>query len=277
MSILIPNKTLNDGFQIPVLGLGVFKVENDITCDVVSKAIQSGIRLIDTAQAYNNEEGTGKGILCSSHARKDLFITTKIRNSNQGYDRTIQSVRTSLKLLNLEYIDLILVHWPVPSKNQYVETYRALEQLQKDGLVRSIGVSNFNISHLIMLMDSVKVIPSLNQIEIHPYFTNDEVIAYCKKSGIAVQAWSPLGKGAVLEDETILSLAKECNLTPAQIVLRWHYQNDVLTIPKSTRIERVVENSNIFTFSLNNNQMHAINVLNREFRTGPDPDLFAND
>jgi diketogulonate reductase-like aldo/keto reductase len=265
---------LNDGNNIPVLGLGVFKVENDVARDVVAGAIKAGIRLIDTAQAYNNEAGVGDGILRGGVERERLFITTKVWNSEHGFDKTTASLQQSLKLLKLDYVDLVLIHWPVPSKNLYVETFKALEKFKADGLTRSIGVSNFHISHLERLLDSCGTVPCLNQIEIHPYLCNAQLIEFCHKNNIAVQAWSPLGKGMVLDDEVIRAIAAQCGKTPAQVVLRWHYQKNIITIPKSVRTERIIENADIFSFELSKAQIEALDALDRGLRTGPDPDVF---
>lgn len=269
--------TLNDGYKIPKLGLGVFKVENDVASDVVKEAINAGIQLIDTAQAYKNEAGVGDGIARSEAERENLFITTKVRNGEQGFDSTVRSLYNSIKLLRLDYLDLVLVHWPVPMRGKYIETYQALEKLKSDGLIRSIGVSNFEQPHLTHLLDTCGTVPSLNQVEIHPYFNNRELISFCQERGIAVQAWSPLGKATVLADDTIREIAKQTGRTPAQVVLRWHYQNGVLTIPKSVHTERILENADVFSFSLSAEQMDAIDALDKGQRTGPDPAVFNND
>ena len=272
--LVIEKKALNDGNSIPIQGLGVFQVENDAAADVVFNAIKAGIRLIDTAQAYGNESGVGDGALQGGVPREQLFITTKVWNSAHGYDSTIVSLQESLKKLKLDYVDLVLIHWPIPSKDLYVETYKALETLKQDGLARSIGVSNFHIPHLERVMNSCGTIPNLNQIEIHPYLSNAQLVEFCRKHGIAVQAWSPLGKATVLADEAVCGIAADCGKTSAQVVLRWHYQKGVLTIPKSVLTRRVIENADILSFELSKAQMGAIDALDRGLRTGPDPDLF---
>lgn len=275
MALLVKEyRTLNNGEKIPVLGLGVFKVDNETTSAVVADAIKAGIRLIDTAKAYGNEQGVGKGIKDSGVDRKELFITTKVWNSDQGYDNTIAAMKESLQKLGTDYLDLVLIHWPVPMADRYVETYQALEHLHKQGLVRSIGVSNFKVPHLEKLLKECTVVPALNQIEVHPYLTQTETIDFCKAHSIAVQAWSPLAKGEALVDPVILEIAAAHGKTAAQVVLRWDYQKGVLTIPKSVKTTRTIANADIFDFSLSGMEMAAIDALDCGKRTGPDPDVF---
>ena len=275
MALLVKEyRTLNSGERIPVLGLGVFKVDNETTSAVVADAIKAGIRLIDTAKAYGNEEGVGRGIKNSGVDRKDLFVTTKVWNSDHGYDNTIAAVKESLQKLAIAYLDLVLIHWPVPKMDRYVETYQALEYLQKEGLVRSIGVSNFKVPHLEKLLKECEVVPAVNQIEVHPYLIQTETIEFCKLHHIAVQAWSPLAKGEALTDPVILEIAATHKKTAAQVVLRWDYQKEVLSIPKSVKTERTVANADIFDFSLSSMEMAAIDALDCGKRTGPDPDVF---
>ena len=275
MALLVKEyRTLNSGERIPVLGLGVFKVDNETTSAVVADAIKAGIRLIDTAKAYGNEEGVGRGIKNSGVDRKDLFVTTKVWNSDHGYDNTIAAVKESLQKLAIAYLDLVLIHWPVPKMDRYVETYQALEYLQKEGLVRSIGVSNFKVPHLEKLLKECEVVPAVNQIEVHPYLIQTETIEFCKLHHIAVQAWSPLAKGEALTDPVILEIAAAHKKTAAQVVLRWDYQKEVLSIPKSVKTERTVANADIFDFSLSSMEMAAIDALDCGKRTGPDPDVF---
>lgn len=275
MQVLVKEyRTLNDGNKIPVLGLGVFKVDNETTKEVVADAIKTGIRLIDTAKAYGNEEGVGEGIRLSGINREELFVTTKVWNSDHGHDHTIAAVKESLKKLGLSYLNLVLIHWPVPSEDNYVDTWKGLETLQREGLVRSIGVSNFHVPHLEKLLREATVVPALNQIEIHPFLTQNEILAFCKKHGIAVQAWSPLAKGEALTDPTINVIADAHGKTPAQVVLRWNYQRGVLTIPKSVKAERTRANADIFDFTLSEEEMERISALDCGKRTGPDPDVF---
>ncbi|SMF01628.1 Aldo/keto reductase [Paenibacillus barengoltzii J12] len=267
--------TLNNGVQMPWLGLGVFKAkEGEEVVQAVKAAIRAGYRSIDTASAYRNEEGVGQGVREALQEnglqRKDVFITSKVWNSDQGFETTLKSFDDSLKRLGLDYLDLFLVHWPV--KGKYKETYRALEKVYAEGKVRAIGVSNFQIHHLEDLLSEAKVVPAVNQVEFHPYLTQKELLRYCTEKGIQLEAWSPLGQGHLLEHELLKGIASKYGKTVAQIILRWDVQLGVVTIPKSIREARIIENADIFDFELSAEEMQAIDGLNRNQRFGSDPD-----
>ncbi|MGP4076729.1 aldo/keto reductase [Halobacillus sp. K22] len=264
--------TLHSNVEMPQLGFGVWQVEQKDAVAAVSKALETGYRHIDTAAAYKNEEQVGEAIKQSGLGRDELFITTKVWNADQGYDNTIQALETSLDKLGLEYVDLYLIHWPTPEYDEYVETYKALEQLQKDGKVKAIGVCNFDIDHLDRLMEECEVKPSVNQVECHPYLAQNELKDFCRKNGIHLEAWSPLMQGKeVLKDETIQSIAEQHNKTAAQVIIRWHLQNDTIVIPKSVTPSRIEENFDVFDFELTAEDMNAINKLDRGERKGPKP------
>lgn len=267
--------TLNNGVQMPWLGLGVFKAkEGEEVVQAVKAAIRAGYRSIDTASAYRNEEGVGQGVREALQEnglqRKDVFITSKVWNSDQGFETTLKSFDDSLKRLGLDYLDLFLVHWPV--KGKYKETYRALEKVYAEGKVRAIGVSNFQIHHLEDLLSEAKVVPAVNQVEFHPYLSQKELLRYCTEKGIQLEAWSPLGQGHLLEHELLKGIASKYGKTVAQVILRWDVQLGVVTIPKSIREARIIENADIFDFELSAEEMQAIDGLNRNQRFGSDPD-----
>lgn len=265
--------TLNNGIKIPQFGLGVYKVEEGKQIEqTIEYALDLGYRLIDTAAFYENEKGVGKAITNSSVPRKEIFVTTKIWNSDQGYEKTIQAFNRSFEKLGLEYIDLLLIHWPV--KEKYLETWKALEEIYKQGKVRAIGVSNFTIEHLSHLLAHATIKPVLNQVELHPKLSQKELIQFCKEHDIVVQAWSPIARGAVLDEPILVELSKKYNKSVAQIILRWHLQNDVLIIPKSSNKERLEENSNLFDFELTKEDMKLIDSLNENKRFGADPNNF---
>lgn len=265
--------TLNNGVKMPIMGLGVFKVEDgNVVTEAVKAAIQNGYRSIDTASFYDNEAGVGKGIKDSGVPREDLFITTKVWNSDHGYENTLKAFDISLEKLGLEYLDLYLIHWPVRGK--YVETWKALEKLYHEGKVKAIGVSNFNIHHLEDILREGEVKPVINQVEYHPHLTQVELREFCEREGIQLEAWSPLKKGELLGDPVIQRLAEKHQKTPAQIILRWDIQNNVLTIPKSIKEHRIIENADIFDFSLEEEDMQEINGLNINSRSGADPETF---
>lgn len=265
--------TLNNGIKMPGFGLGVYKLENgNDVIQSVKAAIKHGYRSIDTASFYDNEEGVGQGIKESGVPRKEIFVTSKVWNDDQGYDNTLKSFATSLKKLDLDYLDLYLIHWPV--KGLYKETWKALEKLYEDGKVRAIGVSNFNIHHLEDILSDCKVKPVINQVEYHPHLTQVELQAFCQKEDIQLEAWSPLKRGALLEEPTIKGIAEKHNKSAAQVILRWDLQNHVITIPKSVKEHRIIENADIFDFSLTETEMNTINGLNINDRSGKDPDSF---
>lgn len=256
---------------MPQLGLGVYKVLNEEVTDVVTHALNVGYRSIDTAQFYENEDGVGEAIRNSPIPREDLFITSKVWNSHHGYDNTLRAFEESMEKLKLEYLDLYLIHWPTPMYDQYIETYKALEKLYHDGRVKAIGVSNFHIEHLERVLNECDVTPVLNQVEYHPYLQQDELKKYCREHSILIEAWSPLARGNVLNDPAIVHLAKKHQKSPAQIVLRWHIQQDSIIIPKSVTPSRIRENFHIFDFELSTEDMKKIEKLNRNERTGRDP------
>ncbi|WNS76914.1 aldo/keto reductase [Bacillus sp. DTU_2020_1000418_1_SI_GHA_SEK_038] len=267
--------TLNNGLKMPQLGFGVWKVKNDEATKAVVKALETGYRSIDTAMIYKNEEGVGKAIKKAGIPREELFITTKVWNSDQGFDNTLRAYEESLKRLGLDYVDLYLIHWPAPEFDQYIDTYKALEKLYHDGRVKAIGVCNFEIEHLDRLLKECDIKPVLNQVECHPYFAQNELKDLCSKHDIFVEAWSPLHQGGeVLQNETIKKIAEKHGKTPAQTVLRWHLQNNTIVIPKSVTPSRIEENINVFDFELTANEMDEINSLNRDERKGPKPSEF---
>ncbi|WP_420897817.1 aldo/keto reductase [Halalkalibacterium halodurans] len=265
--------TLHNGVKMPWFGLGVFKVsEGDEVIQSVKDAIRAGYKSIDTAAVYGNEEGVGKAIAESGVPREELFITSKVWNADQGFDSTISAFNISLKKLGLDYLDLYLVHWPV--KGKYVETWKALEKLYQDGLVRAIGVSNFQVHHLKDVLEAGSIVPMVNQVEYHPHLTQTELHDFCKQNKIQLEAWSPLKQGQLLNDPTIVAIAEAHQKTPAQIILRWDLQNEVVTIPKSVKKDRIISNADIFDFQLTDKDMQQINELNKNERVGPDPDNF---
>ncbi|SMC26329.1 Aldo/keto reductase [Clostridium acidisoli DSM 12555] len=269
--------TLNNGVKMPWLGLGVFRVEDSPNLvDSVKTAIKNGYRSIDGAAIYGNEVSMGKGIAegmkAAGISRENLFITSKVWNADLGYESTIKAYETSLKKLGLDYLDLYLIHWPVEGK--YKDAWRALEYLYKQGRVKAIGVSNFQVHHLENLMKDAEIKPMINQVEFHPRLTQEKVRAFCKENDIQVEAWSPLMVGKLLDNEILKEIAHNHNKSIAQIILRWDIQNGVITIPKSTKVGRIIENSQIFDFELTNEEVEKINFLNQDLRVGPDPDNF---
>lgn len=265
--------TLNNGVKMPWIGLGVYKVEDGQTAiHAVKYAIENGYRSIDTAAFYQNEVGVGKGIKESGVPREEIFVTSKVWNSDQGYESTLKAFDDSLNKLGFDYLDLYLIHWPV--KGKYKETWKALERLYKDGKVRAIGVSNFHIHHLKDLLEDAEIKPAVNQVEYHPHLTQVELHEFCKKEGIQLEAWSPLKKGRVLNEAVIVDIANKYGKTPAQVIIRWDLQNEVVTIPKSINEHRIIENANVFDFELTENEMNKMNGLNINDRSGADPDNF---
>ena len=269
--------TLHNGVKMPWFGLGVFKVEEGPELvNAVKTAIKHGYRSVDTAAIYGNEEGVGQGIQEglkeAGISREELFVTSKVWNADLGYESTIAAYETSLKKLGLEYLDLYLIHWPVEGK--YKDAWRALETLYKEGRVKAIGVSNFQIHHLEDLMKDAEIKPMINQVEYHPRLTQKELQAFCQANSIQLEAWSPLMQGQLLDNEVIQEIANKHNKSVAQVILRWDLQNGVVTIPKSTKEHRIVENANVFDFELTKEEMEIIDGLNQNHRVGPDPDNF---
>ena len=271
----VPNVTLNDGASMPQLGLGVWQVPNETVAAAVRTAVEAGYRGIDTAALYRNESGVGDAIATIDVPREDLHITTKLWNTDQGYDAALRAFDESMRRLRLDYLDLYLIHWPTPQRPRYVDTWRAFEKLRADGRVRSIGVSNFHISHLRRLFDQTDIVPAVNQIELHPNLPQEELRAFHAKHGIVTEAWSPLARGKLLRDRTITGLAQKYGRTPAQIVLRWHIELGIVVIPKSVTPARIRENINVFDFELADDDLAAIGELNNGKRTGLDPDTFS--
>lgn len=264
---------LSNGVEMPWFGLGVYKVEEgDQVVNSVKWAIEAGYRSIDTAALYQNEEGVGQAIKESDVPREELFITTKVWNSDQGYDTTLQAFDKSLSKLGLDYVDLYLVHWPV--KGKYKDTWGALEKLHEDGKVRAIGVSNFQIHHLEDLLANAKVRPVVNQVELHPLLSQVELRNYCKEQGIQIEAWAPLAQGRLLDNPTLQAIADKHGKSIAQILLRWDIQSGIVTIPKSIKKERIVQNADIYDFELSAEEMKQIDDLNEDRRFGADPDNF---
>jgi methylglyoxal/glyoxal reductase len=270
---LASTKTLHNGLEIPFVGLGVYQMKNpEETVNAVRTAIETGYRSVDTAAVYGNEEEVGKGVRDSGVNREDLFITSKVWNADQGYDSALRAFEESLKKLQMDYLDLYLIHWPVEGK--YKDTWKALERLHGEGLIKSIGVSNFHQHHLEDLLAESNEKPVLNQIETHPRLSQEPLREFCSSHSIAVEAWSPIAQGRVLHEPTLNHIAKKHGKSVAQIVLRWHLQNDVIIIPKSVHAERIEENANLFDFELSLDEMNQINSLNQNERFGPDPDHF---
>jgi 2,5-diketo-D-gluconate reductase A len=278
MANTIPDISLNDGNTIPQLGFGVFQIEPKDTVQAVSKALEVGYRHIDTAEMYGNEAEVGQAVRTSGLDRGEVFVTSKLNNGFHRPDDARKAFDSSLEALKFDYLDLFLIHWPLPTlyDGDFVSTWKVLEELQRDGRVRSIGVSNFQVAHLERLAAEADVVPAVNQIEAHPYFTNDEVRAYDKAHGIANEAWSPIAQGKVLDDPTIVDIAQQVGRTPAQVTLRWHIQRGDIVFPKSTTPERIEENFHIFDFELDDVAMDRINSLDKgeAGRQGPNPDTF---
>jgi 2,5-diketo-D-gluconate reductase A len=270
----IPQLSLTDSDTIPQLGFGVFQVPPEDTAAAVDKALETGYRSIDTARAYRNEAAVGEATARSGVAREELFITTKLWNADHGRDATKAAFEQSLERLGYDYVDLYLIHWPLPSQDKYVETWQALMELYADGRARSIGVSNFQVEHLERIIDASGIVPSVNQIELHPQLQQARLRDYHAAHGILTEAWSPLGQGAALTEDTVQAIASELDRTPAQVVLRWHLQLGNVVIPKSVTPERIEENFDLFDFELSEDQMEAIGQLETGERTGPDPDTF---
>ncbi|MDT5398269.1 MAG: 2,5-diketo-D-gluconate reductase [Mycobacterium sp.] len=274
----VPTIDLNDGNTIPQLGFGVFQIPPDQTADAVKAALSVGYRHIDTAEMYQNEKGVGQGIRDSDVDRADVYVTSKLNNGLHEPDDARRAFDQTLAALGSDYVDLFLIHWPLPTlyDGDFVSTWRTLEEFKKDGRARSIGVSNFQIAHLERLAEETETVPAVNQIEVHPYFGNEEVRGFDGRHGIATEAWSPIAQGKVLGDPVITRIAESVGRTPAQVVLRWHLQRGDIVFPKSVTLQRVKENFELFDFELNSVDVNAINELDKgeAGRTGPNPDKF---
>jgi diketogulonate reductase-like aldo/keto reductase len=263
------------GVDIPLLGFGTWQITGERCALMVEHALKLGYRHIDTAAAYRNEAGVGRAIASSGIPREELFVTTKLWNNNQGHDATIQAFARSAEALRLDIIDLYLIHWPVPMADRYVDTFQAFVELQAEGRIRSIGVSNFHEPHLRRVIDEAGVTPSVNQIELHPYLQQEPLRAVHDELGIVTEAWSPLAQGALLDDPVITRIAQAHDRTTAQVVLRWHLQIGNVVIPKSVTPARIQENFGLVDFELSDDELEAIRGLDRGERTGPDPDTFS--
>lgn len=270
----VPNVRLNNGVEIPQLGFGVFQIKPEETVEAVSHALRTGYRHIDTAQMYQNEKEVGQAIAESSIDRDEIFVTTKLANHKHDFDDALAAFDQSLADLRLERVDLFLIHWPLPTIGDYVQTWKALERIYADGRARSIGVSNFQPHHIRKLHADTDIHPAVNQIELHPYLTQDELRAFDADHEIATEAWSPIAQGAVLTDPTIVELARTYGKSPAQLVLRWHIQLGNIVFPKSVTPQRVQENFDIFDFDISDGDVGLISALNKNERIGPDPDKF---
>ncbi|WP_114571434.1 aldo/keto reductase [Exiguobacterium flavidum] len=265
--------TLNNGVKMPQLGYGVFKVPEEEVYEAVLTALKAGYRSIDTAMVYQNEAGVGRAIRDSGIPREEIFLTTKVWNKDQGYEETLTAFETSLGKLGVDYVDLYLIHWPMPKHDRYVETWKALENIYSNKKARAIGVSNFHVPHLERLLAETEIVPAVNQIELHPYLSQQEIRDYCKAHGIIVEAWSPLMKGRdALNDPVITEIAEAHGKTPAQVILRWHLEHGIVAIPKSVTPHRIEENLDVFDFSLTTDEIARIDALNRNERTGSNPD-----
>ena len=270
-----PLVQLYNGQLIPQLGLGVYKVQQDVAVDVVRTALDLGYRRVDTAALYDNEQEVGAGIRASGLEREEVFVTTKIWNDRQGYQNALEAIDESLQRLNIEYVDMLLIHWPCPSQDKFVETWDALEKSLESGKVRGIGVSNFHPEHLDKLLATASVVPALNQVELHPGLGQAEIRAYDADKAIATEAWSPLARGQMSETDSIQAIAHNHGKTPAQVILRWHIQLGNLVIPKSSNPVRLAENLDVFDFILTTEEMAAIDSLEAGHRIGPDPRTFG--
>ncbi|WP_397538656.1 aldo/keto reductase [Rummeliibacillus pycnus] len=270
--------TLNNGVHIPAVGYGTFRVkDSDELAEKVTLAIKEGYRHIDTAHIYGNEESVGRDIKKAIDeglvSREELFVTSKVWNDGLTYDETIEAYEESIRKLGLDYLDLYIIHWPGQDDN-YIEVYKALEELYNKNKVKTIGVSNFHVHHLEELLANTTVVPAVNQIEFQPRLTQMEVREYCKKHGIQVEAWSPLMNGEILNDPTLVEIAEKYHKSTAQVVLKWDLQNDVITIPKSMTPSRIRENLDIYDFTLSGEELEKISSLNEDFHYGPDPEVY---
>ncbi|GLZ36782.1 aldo/keto reductase [Actinokineospora sp. NBRC 105648] len=270
----VPDVTLNDGSTIPQLGFGVWQVPDDEVVDAVTTAIDAGYRSIDTAAIYGNETGTGLAIARSGVPRAELYVTTKLWNTEQGHDSTLRAFDASLAKLGLDYVDLYLIHWAAPARDAFVDTWRAFEKIKADGRARSIGVSNFHVPHLDRLLAETDVVPAVNQIELHPNLPQGELRAFHAAHGIATEAWSPLASGQLLADPVLATLAAKHGKSPAQVLLRWHVQLGNVVIPKSVTPERIRANIDVFDFELDAADLETLAGLENGKRVGPDPDRF---
>lgn len=271
---MTPDITLNNGVTIPQLGFGVFKIDPTVTRDMVLAAFDIGYRHVDTAQMYGNERGVGEAVRESGLPRSEVFITSKLNNGYHEPEVALRAFDRTMDTLELDVLDLFLIHWPLPAVGDFTTTWAAMEAMYASGRVRAIGVSNFHERHLQLVLDSCAVVPAVNQIEVHPYLTQDKLRSFNAVHGIATQAWSPIARGRVLTDPVIAAIAERLGRTTAQVVLRWHVQRGDIVFPKSSRPQGMAENFDIFDFRLTDSDMAAISALDRGERTGPNPDEF---
>lgn len=269
----VPNVKLKNGTSIPQLGFGVWQVPDDGARDAVAEALRVGYRSVDTAKVYENETGTGRAIAESGLARDEVFLTTKLWNSDQGFDETLRAFDGSLERLGTDYVDLYLIHWPVPEYDRYVDTFKAFQKLRDEGRAKAIGVSNFTVENLRRLIEETGETPAINQIELHPGLPQDELRAFHAEHGIATEAWSPLGQGESLKDAAVTEIAAAHGVTPAQAILRWHLQLGNVVIPKSVTPARIAENFDVFGFELSDDEVARISAIEGK-RIGPDPAVF---
>ena len=271
----VPTIKLNNGAEIPQFGFGVYQIEPKDTVEAAKQALSMGYRHIDTAQMYGNEAEVGQAIKESGIDPSEIWVTSKLNNNMHKRDDALRGIDMTLSKLGMDQIDMFIIHWPLPTLDlSYVETWKAMEEMHNDGRVKTIGVSNFQVSHLETLMKESDTVPAVNQIELHPYLTQDELLRFGQTHGIATEAWSPIAQGKVLEEEVLRSLGEKYNKTPAQVTLRWHIQLDNIVFPKSVTPSRIEENIDIFDFDLTSEEMNAISGMNRNERTGPNPDTF---
>lgn len=270
----VPTITLNNAVEIPQLGFGTFQISPQETRETTLAALEAGYRHIDTAQMYGNEKEVGQAVGDCGLDRSDVFVTSKLDNGAHERDDALRAFDGSLEALGLEYLDLFLIHWPLPGKGDFVETWKAMEEIYRSGRAKSIGVSNFQPHHLRRLLEGSDVVPAVNQIEVHPYLTQDDVRAFGAEHDIATEAWSPIAQGKVLDDPTLHRIAQRVGKSPAQVTLRWHIQRGDIVFPKSVTPKRIEENFDLFDFELTEADLGEISALNRDERTGPDPDRF---
>lgn len=274
----IPTITLNNGVVMPQLGFGVFQIPDAETTTAVRAALAAGYRGIDTAAAYRNEKGVGSALAEAGLARDEVFVTTKLWNNHQGYDETLRAFDNSIGELGLDFVDLYLIHWPTPARDRYLDTWRAFEKIYADGRARAIGVSNFQPEHLRRVLDNSDVVPTVNQIELHPFLVQADLRAFHAEHGIATEAWSPLARGGeLLAHPTVTAIAGKYGRTAAQVVLRWHLRLGNIVIPKSVTPSRIAENIDLFDFELDATDLGQLTALDKGHRTGPDPDKFNQD
>lgn len=270
----VPAITLNNAVRIPQLGFGTFQIPPEETRETTLAALEAGYRHIDTAEMYGNEKEVGQAVRDSGLDRGDVFVTSKLDNGAHAHDDALQAFDRTMEELALDYLDLFLIHWPLPGKGDFVETWKALEEIYRSGRVKAIGVSNFQPQHLRRLLEDSEVVPAVNQIEVHPYLTQADARAFGAEHDIATEAWSPIAQGKVLDDPTIKRIAERVGKTPAQVTLRWHLQRGDIVFPKSVTQKRIEENFDLFDFELGEGDLGEISALNRDERTGPDPDRF---